>query len=385
LATVQVTGSFVLLVVAGLLNRSLTTAQRLDLGFDPHHVVNFSLDPHYLGYDEAQGRMFFKELLRRVRALPGVESSSIAAFGPLSYSPVLAPLQIDGPAPPRGQAPPTVFYNFVSTGFFETLRIPILQGRSFAESDGQRAPNVAVISQNMAARYWPGRDPIGRKFQVLDWPGKWFEVVGIAKDGRHAILSDPAQPYFFLPHEQNYASIQTLRVRSALPSPTLIAEVRDTITTLAPGLPVTGVEAMVDQLGNGALAPFRLGAVFASALSVIGLALALVGLYGVVSYTAVQRTREIGIRIALGATIRQAMAHVSGSGVRASAAGLVLGLLLCVGALRAMRSLLYGVGAFDLPSILAVLATLAAVTGLAATIPALRIARIDPAKTLREE
>jgi predicted permease len=385
LATAQVTGSFVLLVVAGLLNRSLTNAQRLDLGFDPHHVVNFSLDPHYLGYDEAQGRMFFKELLRRVRALPGVESSSIAAFGPLSYSPVLAPLQIDGPAPPRSQAPPTVFYNFVSTGFFETLRIPILQGRSFAESDGQRAPNVAVISQNMAARYWSGRDPIGRKFQVLDWPGKWFEVVGIAKDGRHAILSDPAQPYFFLPHEQNYASIQTLRVRSALPGPTLIAEVRDTITTLAPGLPVTGVETMVDQLGKGALAPFRVGAVFASALSVIGLALALVGLYGVVSYTAVQRTREIGIRIALGAQASNIRTLIVRQGVVIVGAGLAAGAVMSLVAASVVRRFLLGVSATDPLTFVGVAVLLSLVTLAACYMPARRAMRGDPLTALRED
>jgi predicted permease len=385
LATVQVTGSFVLLIVAGLLTRSLTNAQRLDLGFDPQHVVNFSVDPHYLGYNEAQGRKFFRDLLRRVQALPGVESSSIAAFGPLSHSPVLARLQIEDSAAPRGQASPTVFYNFVSTGFFETLRIPILQGRSFAESDGRRALSVAIVSQNMAARYWPGRDAIGRKFQVLDWPGRWFEVVGIAKDGRHAVLSDGAQPYFFLPHEQNYASIQTLRVRSALPGPALIAEVRDTITTLAPELPVTGIETMADQLGSGAFAPFRLGAVFANGLGMIGLALALMGLYGVVSYTAVQRTREIGIRIALGAQASNIRAMIVRQGVIIAGAGVAGGVVLSLVAAPIVRRFLFGVSATDPLTFLGVAVLLSLVTLAACYMPLRRAVRVDPLTALREE
>jgi predicted permease len=385
MAIVQVTGSFVLLIVAGLLNRSLANVQRLDLGFDPRHVMNFSVDPHYLGYNEAQGRKFFMELLRRVQALPGVESSSIAAFGPLSYSPVLAQLQIEGSASPPGQSTPAVFYNFVSPGFFETLRIPILQGRSFAESDGPRAPSVAIISQNMAARYWAGRDPIGRKFQVLDWPGRRFEVVGIAKDGRHATVSEAAEPYFFLPHQQNYASIQTLRVRSALPGPTLIAEVRDTITTLAPDLPVTGVETMVDQLGSGALAPFRLGAVFATALGLTALALALVGLYGVVSYTTVRRTREIGIRIALGAQANSIRTLILGQGVIIAAAGLAAGVVLSLAAAPILRRFLLGVSTTDPLTFAGVAALLSLVTLSACYMPVRRAVRIDPMKALREE
>jgi macrolide transport system ATP-binding/permease protein len=385
LVIVQVTGSFVLLILAGLLHRSLDNAQRIDLGFDSRHVVNFSIDPHYLGYNEAQGRRFFKELLRRVQALPGVESSSVAAFGPLSHNPVVAQLQIEGYAPPTGEAPPAVFYNFVSSGFFETLRIPILQGRSFAESDDQRAPSVAVISQIAAARYWPGGDPIGRKFQVMAWPGRWFEIVGIAKDGKHTLVSDQEQPYFFLPHEQNYASTQTLRVRSALPSPVLIAEVRETITALAPELPVTGVETMVAQLENGAFAPFRLGAVCAAALGLIGLALALVGLYAVVSYTAVRRTREIGIRMALGAQTTSIRVLIVRQGVILAGIGLAAGVVLSLATAPIVRRFLLGVSATDPLTFVGVAVLLSLVTLAACYLPVRRAMRIDPATALREE
>jgi predicted permease len=348
-------------------------------------VVNFSIDPHYLGYNEAQGRRFFKELLRRVQALPGVESSSVAAFGPLSHNPVVAQLQIEGYAPPTGEAPPAVFYNFVSSGFFETLRIPILQGRSFAESDDQRAPSVAVISQIAAARYWPGGDPIGRKFQVMAWPGRWFEIVGIAKDGKHTLVSDQEQPYFFLPHEQNYASTQTLRVRSALPSPVLIAEVRETITALAPELPVTGVETMVAQLENGAFAPFRLGAVCAAALGLIGLALALVGLYAVVSYTAVRRTREIGIRMALGAQTTSIRVLIVRQGVILAGIGLAAGVVLSLATAPIVRRFLLGVSATDPLTFVGVAVLLSLVTLAACYLPVRRAMRIDPATALREE
>jgi predicted permease len=381
----QVTGSFVLLIVAGLLNRSLDNAQRIDLGFDPRHVVNFGIDPHYLGYNEAQGRRFFKELLRRVQALPGVESSSIAAFGPLSHNPVLAQLRLEGDSPPFGEAPPAVFYNFVSSGFFETLRIPILQGRSFAESDDRRAPSVAIISRIAAARFWPGRDPIGRRFQVMAWPGRWFEVVGVAKDGKHTLISDQEQPYFFLPHEQNYASTQALRVRSALPSPALIAEVRETIAALAPDLPVTGVETMVAQLGNGPFAPFRLSAVCAAALGLIGLALALVGLYGVVSYTAVRRTREIGIRMALGAQANTIRVLILRQGVIVAGIGLAVGVVLSLATAPIVRRFLLGVSATDPLTFVGVAVLLSVVTLAACYMPVRRAMRIDPATALREE
>jgi hypothetical protein len=231
-----------LLIVAGLLSRSLENAQRLDLGFDPTNVVNFSLDPHHLGYDAVSGGQFFQEVLRRVRALPGVESASLGCCGPMSPSPLFAPIRMDGFIPPPGQPDPTVFFNQVSRDFFETLRIPIVRGRAFLASDDRSAPRVAIINQTMAERYWPGQDPIGRKFQFAGDSQPWMQVAGVVKDGRYLAVSDRPQPYFYVPLEQNYGSSEVLLVRSRAAAETVMAEVRKEIGALAPGLPVTGVE-----------------------------------------------------------------------------------------------------------------------------------------------
>jgi len=163
LVIAQVAASFLLLIIASLLNRSLQNGRRLDMGFDARHVLNFSMDPHNVGYNEAQGKQFYKELLQRVRALPEVESASLAISGPISAIPLPMQVQPDGYALPAGQPSPTVFYDVVSPEFFDTLRIPVVHGRPFNASDGEHAPRVAIVSQTFAERYWPGRDPVGKK------------------------------------------------------------------------------------------------------------------------------------------------------------------------------------------------------------------------------
>ena len=386
LVAVQVAGSFLLLMIAGLLVRSLKNAQQLDLGFDPNNVVNFSLDPHYLGYDAVKGGQFFEEALRRVRALPGVESASLGCCGPMSPSPLFAPMRMDGYTPPPGQPDPTLFFNQVSRDFFETLRIPIVRGRAFAGSDGRNAPRVAIINQTMAERYWPGQDPIGRKFQFAGDPRLWMRVAGVVKDGKYLGISDSPQPYFYVPLEQNYGSSEVLLVRSRANLETVMAEVRKEIGALAPGLPVTGVETMLQQLDeSGGLGSLRRSALLAAALGGLGLALALVGLYGVVSYTTVQRTREIGIRMALGAQPGSIRRLVLGQGVMAVCAGLTAGVVLSLAAAPVVRRFLIGISATDPMAYAEVAILLLFVTLAASYIPVRHAMHVDPMVALRYE
>ena len=386
LVAAQVAGSFLLLMVAGLLARSLENAQRLDLGFDPGNVVNFSLDPHYLGYDAAHGGQFFEEVLRRVRALPGVASASLGCCGPMSPSPLFAPVRMDGYIPPPGQPDPTVFFNQVSRDFFETLRIPIVRGRAFLASDGRDTPRVAIINETMAERYWPRQDPIGRKFQFAGDSRPWMQVAGVVKDGKYLAISDRPQPYFYVPLEQNYGSSEVLLVRSHVAAETVVEEVRKEIHALAPGLPVTGVETMLQQLDeSGGLGSLRRNAFLAAGLGGLGLALAVVGLYGVVSYTANQRTREIGIRMALGAQASSIRRLVLGHGVIVVCAGLAVGAVLSLAAAPVVRRFLIGISPTD-PMAFAEVALLLMFAALTACyIPVRRAMRVDPMACLRNE
>ena len=386
LVMAQVAVSFVLLIVAGLLTRSLKNAQFLDLGFDARGILSFTLDPGHMGYDEARGKQFYAELSRRVRSLPGVTDVSFALSGPMSAYPVPTQIQIDGYVPPKGQSAPSVMYDLVSRDFFQTLRMPIVRGQGFAETTGPNAPRVAVVNQALAERYWPGRDPIGRKFQFVADPDNWIQVAGVVRDSRYLTLSQLHQPYFFLSLEQTYESLQTLEVRAQGNLEIIIAEVEKEIAAAAPGLPVSGGETMLHQMGSSPeYLGMRLEAGFAAALGSLGLALALLGLYGVVSYGAAQRTREIGVRMALGAHRNDIRKLVLARGLLIVAVGLPAGLLLSFATTPVLDNLLLNVRPTDPLTFIAVAIMLAIVALAACYIPARRAMRIQPSEALRIE
>jgi predicted permease len=382
----QVAASFVLLLVASLLTNSLQTTRRTELGFDPRNIANFSMDPHHVGYDETQGRQFYQELLRRVRALPEVESAGLALSGPLS--PFTLPMQVQpqGYAWPKGQSAPTVFFDVVSPGFFQTLRIPLLRGRQFLPSDKQNTPLVAIVNQSLAERYWPGQDPIGKKIQRMPDPTHWIEVVGVIKDVTYLAIPERQQPYLFFPFEQSYVPIQTLRVRYRGATDTALAEVRKEIAGLAPGLPVASMETMRQQIESSpGFVGLRLMTGFATVLGLLGLSLALLGIYGVVSYTAAQRTHEIGIRLTLGASVGDIRKLVLGRGLLIIGVGLPTGLLLALAAAPILRTLALGVSATDPLILTGLVILLSCVTLAACYIPARRAMRADASVALRNE
>ena len=386
LVATQVAGSFVLLTIAGLLLRSLENARRLDFGFDPAQVTTFGLDPHYLGYEGMQGAKFFGDLLRQVRALHQVEAASLGCCGPMSTSPLSASMQIDGYAAPVGQPAPTILFNQVSTGFFETLRIPILRGRSFQEFDDRSGTRVAIINRTMADRYWRGRDPIGQKFQFVGDRRPWMQVVGVVPDGRYLGILDRPQPYFYVPLKQNYGSSEVLFVRSRTDEQTVIAQVRKEIAALAPGLPVIGVGTMQQRLDEtGGIGSLRRSALLASALGALGIALAVVGLYGVVSFGVQRRMREIGIRIALGASPLGIRALIVKEGMIAVCVGVATGGVLSVAAAPLVQRFLVGVGAADPMTYAEIAAFLLCVALGASYLPVRFVTRVDPMLILRQE
>jgi predicted permease len=384
----QVGGSLTLLIIAGLFTRSLAATQRLsDLGFDPSHVLNLSMDPNEIGYNEQQGREFYKNLLSRVRALPGVKSASIANSVPMGYYSNFEPVTIEGYEPPPGKSVPTLNYNVISPDYLKTLGIALLRGRTFTDADDDKAPYVAIVNEAMVKEYWPKLDPIGRRFKIGSDQKHFIEVVGVAKDSRYQGLSGPINPYFYLPVVQHYAinSLETLQVRTAGAPGAMIPEMERVIESLAPELPVFDVKTMTEALDtlNGLLF-YQLGAVLATLFGALGLILAIVGVYGVISYAASQKTHEIGIRIALGAQQADILKMIFGQGLLIVAIGLVIGIAAALAAGRVVGNFLT-VSASDPLTYVSVSMLLTVVALLACYIPARRAMRVDPMVALRYE
>jgi len=386
LVVTQVAASMVLLIAAGLLVRSLEGAQRMNLGFDPHHLLNLSMDLHQIGYDESRGKNFYGELLARARALPGVESAAFVFSVPFFHDRFLSTVHIEGRPLSPGAAPSDVSYNVIDPALFQTLRIPILRGRGFNEADNETAPPVAIVSQAMAERFWPGQDPVGKRFRITKPTNPLLEVVGVARNAKFVRPTPEAEPYFYVPLSQNYTARMTLQVRSSRPAEALEREVLHEIRALAPDLPTYDVRTMEESLGGTmGFFLFRVGADLAAGLGILALFLTIVGVYGVSSYAASQRTHEIGLRMALGATGQDILRMVLGEGLRLIGTGVLIGLGIALAVSRAISSLLVGVSASDPMTYTAVSALLGGLALVAGYMPARRAMRVDVMVALRHE
>jgi putative ABC transport system permease protein len=387
LVVVQVAGSLILLIIAGLFTRSLAQAQRTDLGFKPDHVLNVLMDPNEIGYSPAQTRDFYKNLLQSVRTLPGVVSASTANATPMGYYNNFDSLTVEGYLPPPGQPGPASLYNTISTDYFQTMGIPLLHGRAFTEADDENAQYVAIVSETMAKNLWPGKDPIGRQFQMATDSKHSLIVVGVAGDVRYQGLTGPFSNMFYAPFLQHQTgnSLQALQVRTAGAPETMIPEVEHTIESLAPQLPVFDVQTMTQALNtlNGLLF-YKIGAVLAALLGMLGLVLAIVGVYGVVSYAATQKTHEIGVRMALGAQPADILKMIFREGLLIVGVGLVVGIAGALAAGKVVGSFLT-VSPRDPVTYVIVTAILLIVALSACFIPARRAMRVDPMVALRYE
>jgi predicted permease len=386
LVVVQVAGSLMLLIVAALFVRSLKRTESMYLGFDPSHLVYAVTDPHEIGYDEPREKQFYHELEDRVRSLPGVESVSLSFNVPLNTINGGRHVNIEGRPLPPGQQPPLILLDAVDPDYFGTMRVPLLRGRSFSDSDSETGERVAIVNQTMAEQFWPGEDPIGKRFSIDSDPGRFVEIVGVSGKGSYDFIGETPQPFFYLPLAQSFDPIHTLEVRSSGPLEPLLVEVRQEIRGLSPDLPILDAETMEQSLaGLQGFFIFRLGATMAGVMGLIGLALAVVGVYGVVSFATSQRTHEIGIRMALGASRRDISKLVLRQGLIIVSAGVVAGLIGGWALTRAMARFAAGPSS---PGPLILGGTtlfLACVALLACYIPARRAMRVDPMVALRYE
>jgi predicted permease len=382
----QVAVSLVLLVAAGLFVRSVRNAQTIDLGFNYANILNLAMDVSQQGVDEPRGRAFFKEVEDRVRTLPGVQSASFAYSVPFGYYNAGEAIEAEGQPVEKGQRPPNASYNVVGADYFKTMQIAVIRGRAFTEQDHEQAPRVAIINEFMANRFWPGQDPIGKRFRQLTPNAPWMEVVGLTRDAKYRYIFEDRGMYFFMPLAQEYRPLRALQIKTA-GSPELLAPaVQQIIRSIDPNLPLYDVRSMRQTMdgGNGFFL-LNMGALFGGALGVLGLLLALVGIYGVVSYAASQRTQEIGVRMALGARPRDVLRLVVGQGLLLVVIGLGIGVIAALGVSSMMTTLLFGISPRDPLTFIAVPILLGTMAIVASYIPALRATRVDPMTALRSD
>ncbi|HEV2864455.1 MAG TPA: ABC transporter permease [Pyrinomonadaceae bacterium] len=385
----QIGISLVLLVGAALCVRSLQGAARIDPGFDPEGVQLASFDLALQGYDEARGREFYRRLKERVAALPGVEAASYGRAVQLSGLMFANAVRVPGREPEAGQPPPVIMSNAVDEDYLRALRVPLLAGRGFAA--GERG--VVVVNETMAKQFFGGvAEALGRRFALLPRAAtrearreeEQVEVVGVARDGRYYTLGEDPQPFFYVPAAQSYYGAMTLHVRAAGGAGALMAGVREAAREIDPNVPLSGVMPLGEAVGFS-LIPLRLAATVVGGLGIAGLLLAAIGVYGVVSYSVGSRTREIGIRVALGARPGDVLRLVFRQGVWMLAVGLAVGLGGAFALTRFLASLLYGVSATDPAAFASVSLLLAAVALAACFFPARRATKVDPMVALRHE
>lgn len=377
----QVALSVVLLICATLLLRSFVRLLRVDPGFDAHNVLTMDISLPTVKYAKAEQQIaFFDNILRRVSTVPGVRSAAISAALPLSWkrlTPILAEGQTDLPLPQR----PFVDIEAVSPQWFQTLRVPLRAGRTFTDADNAQAPKVVLVNETFARQYWPNQNPIGKHVVVGRWPTP-AEVIGEAADIKNKGLDQPTQPQLYLAFPQLPWGDMNLLIRTAVVPQSVISAVRAQIASVDSDQPVTNLQT-VDELMNSSRSQPRFTMLLLAVFSATALVLAVVGIYGVLSYSVTQRRQEFGIRIALGAEHRDIFSLIIRQGLILSILGIVTGLLASLLLTRVMASLLYEISALDFVSFVLTPLLFLAVAVLASYLPARRATKVNPVEALR--
>lgn len=382
----QVALTAVLLVVAGLLLRSLGASQRADMGFDPSGLAAVSLDTDMVRYSPERGVEFWRLALSRVRALPGVTSAALVSPTlPFTFNFNRQELQIDNRTYTEGQRGEIIENVAMSPGYLSTLGVRLVEGRDVDASDIAGSPDVAVINATMARKFWPNESAVGHTFQSINpTRTRTYRVVGVAADHkRHGVL-ESASPFVYYAEAQRPSRYNFLLARTSGDAGLLLTAMRRELLAMEPGLVFMASNTMEQNMA-ATLMPARVGAWLASAFGGLGTLLAAIGLYGVIAFSVVRRTREIGVRIALGANAGSVMAMVMRQGFTIVAAGLVVGCALAAGAAFALRGLLYGVDPLDPMAWSLAIGAMLVAAGLANFVPARRAMCVDPMTALRTD
>jgi predicted permease len=382
-----------LLVAAGLFLRSLQSAQAIDPGFDAAKLVSAPLNINLLRYTRAQGREFYRNVVERMEQLPGVESASTARVAVLAGGGRVLSLLVEGRDGPDNRSmsegggfatsdPLSINANVIGPGFFKTLGIPLLTGRDFNTQDIEDRPLVVIVNETTVKMHFSGENPIGKRVSFGGRQGPWREIVGVVRDSKNASLGEPPRPFAFLPVAQNHETGMTLYVRAAVPPPTLVSAIRREIQNIDPNIPVPNIQTMNETIGTSLYAA-RMGAWLLGGFAILALTLAAIGVYGVLSFSISRRTREMGIRQALGAERRDLFLLVLRDGMLVVGIGILLGLIGGASGAKSLASFLYGVPALDVTTFAVTTAVLTVVALVACTIPARRAMRVSPVEAMR--
>jgi macrolide transport system ATP-binding/permease protein len=395
LVVAEVGLSLPLLIAAGLFVRSLLSAQTIDPGFDAARLVSAPLNINLLRYTRVQGREFYRTVVDRMERLPGVEAASTSRVSVMTGGGRVLSLLLEGREGSTGVSmseggrvatvdPTLINANVVGPGFFETLGIPFVTGRDFTDQDAEGRPPVVIVNETTRRMHFSGESPLGRRVSFGGQQGPWREIVGVVRDSKYGSLGEAALPVAYLPVSQNHETGMTLYVRASVPPASLVAAIRREIQAIEPNLPVPDIRTMEQTIGTSLYAA-RMGAWLLTAFGGLAVLLAAVGIYGVLSFSISRRTREMGIRMALGASRRNVFLLVVRDGMLAVAVGIVCGLLAAFAAVRSLARFLYEVPTADAVTFGATTTVLVAVALLACMIPARRAMRVAPIDAIRSE
>ncbi len=376
---VQLALSLLLVVGAGLFGRTLQKALTADVGFNPEGVVVAGVNPTAHGYDEARTRVLHATLLERVRAVPGVEGAAFAVWAPMAGNDWRTTIRRESQA--AGDETYSASIATVGAGYMETLQIPLVAGRYLTTNDRNGAQPVALVNQTLAQQLWPGASPLGERVRLGDAA---FEVIGVTTDGKYETYTEAPRPVIYLSLDQRPAASATLHVRSRMESGAALAAVRRELAAIDPNIALEHAMPLSTLIGFS-LYPQRMAATVIGIFGLTGLLVAAIGLYGVLAFHVSSRTREIGIRMALGAPLSGVMRMVLGDSLRLVIVGTATGLLGALALAPLLRSLLYGISPTDPVTFAAGPLLLIVVALLASYVPARRAARVDPAVALRTE
>jgi macrolide transport system ATP-binding/permease protein len=383
LVVVQVAVSLVLLVCAGLVVRSLQVAQKTRPGFTPENAVALSFDLGLQGYTEEKGRVFQRQLIERTQTISGVRSVALTSTVPLTLDYSYTPIYVEGQGTTNSTELPVAVPNEISPNYFRTMEIP-LRGRDFSERDDKEESRVAIVNETFARRFFPGQEAIGRRFNFSGPERPYWEVIGVAADGKYNSLGEDPKAAFYRPLLRDYNTNATLVARTVGDSNAALATLRGELQRMDPALPLYNVQTLSDHM-NVPLFPFRMAATVLGSFGILAIILAAIGIYGVMSYVVASRTREIGVRIALGAAKRDVLILIIGQGMTLALIGLGIGLVIAFGMAQLVAKLLFGVSPLDPITFAGVSLLLGVVAMLACYIPARRAVKVDPLVALRYE
>jgi predicted permease len=382
LVVAQVALSLIALVAAGVFLRSLQSARQTDTGFETRGVLIMTFNLGREGYTPDRGQLFYEQIAERVAGLPGVQHASVAQNPPLAGGILRSVFPEGADTTTRDRV--LVQVNSVSPGYLDTIGVPLVRGRDFTSTDATGAPLVVVVNQTMAARFWPGEDAVGKRFKFFG-DEDYTTVIGVARDAKYNAVAEDPTPYIYQPIRQNYNPAATLHVRAAGDAAALAPAIRREVQALDPTLSIFNVRTLEEQVAES-LAPLRMNVILLTSFGVLALLLASIGLYGVANYSVAQRTREIGVRMALGARPASVLGLVLGHGLVLVGLGLTAGLVLAFAMTWVLpQELLPNVSARDPLTFAATSLLLGGVAMIASYIPARRATKIDPLIALRTE